>query len=55
MQPDRLRADIPNGKCKLRLRQVNVIRGEPHRRSRQLDAVLGKAQAPDSQNDKQRP
>ena len=36
----------PNGPRKLRLRQVNVVRGEPYRRSRQLDAMLGPALAP---------
>ncbi len=33
----------PNGQVQLRLRQVNVVRGELHRRSRQLDAMLGPA------------
>ena len=45
---------LPNGRRKLRLRQVNVVRGKPHWRSRQLCTVLGQAQAPDRQNDEHR-
>jgi len=36
----------PNGRRKLRLRPPNLQSREPHRRSRQLDAVLGHTQAP---------
>lgn len=34
---------VPNAPVQLRLRQVNVVRGEPDRRSRQLEPVLGPA------------
>lgn len=38
-----VRLQPPNDQGQLRLRQVNVVRGEPDRRSRQLEPVLGTA------------
>lgn len=46
---------VPNGKRKLRLRPPNLQSRELYRRSRQVQAMLGKAQARDPQNHGHRP